>query len=143
MESEQIREQLEQEQSRLLGIRTDLRDAESLDEPQSNAYSELSVVDQHPADVATEQSQREIDLSTLEQVEAELDDVERALRKLDDGTYGRCEACGAEIDEARLEALPATRFCLNDQSLAESEMHDRAGQTQQAETTAFGEATPL
>lgn len=41
-----------------------------------------------------------------------LDDVERALQKLDDGTYGLCEECGEPISPARLEAMPATRFCV-------------------------------
>ncbi len=41
-----------------------------------------------------------------------LAEVAHALAKLDDGTYGRCEACGGPISEARLEAMPATRFCI-------------------------------
>ena len=39
-------------------------------------------------------------------------DVERALVKLDEGTYGSCEECGEAISEARLEAMPASRFCV-------------------------------
>jgi DnaK suppressor protein len=42
----------------------------------------------------------------------QLDDVQKALDKLDSGSYGVCEVCGAEIGEARLEAMPATRFCI-------------------------------
>lgn len=41
-----------------------------------------------------------------------LADVERALTKLDDGTYGACEVCGQPIAPARLEAMPATRYCV-------------------------------
>src|SRR5512134_1478811 len=41
-----------------------------------------------------------------------LDDVERALGKIDAGTYGTCEECGQPISEARLEAMPATRYCV-------------------------------
>jgi RNA polymerase-binding transcription factor DksA len=41
-----------------------------------------------------------------------LGDVERALGKLDDGTYGNCEVCGQAIAPARLEAMPATRYCV-------------------------------
>ncbi len=41
-----------------------------------------------------------------------LADVAHALAKLDDGSYGRCEVCGGPISEARLEAMPATRFCI-------------------------------
>ena len=43
----------------------------------------------------------------------QLDDVESALAKLDDGTYGTCEGCGDPIAEARLEAMPAARHCIN------------------------------
>ena len=46
------------------------------------------------------------------QLRDQLDDVERALAKLDDGTYGTCEVCGEPIGDARLEAMPATRFCI-------------------------------
>ena len=42
----------------------------------------------------------------------QLDVVESALAKLDDGTYGTCETCGDAIAAARLEAMPATRFCI-------------------------------
>jgi RNA polymerase-binding transcription factor DksA len=42
----------------------------------------------------------------------QLDDVQRALDKLDAGSYGKCEACGEAIGAARLEAMPATRFCI-------------------------------
>jgi DnaK suppressor protein len=43
----------------------------------------------------------------------QLREVERAIEKLSTGEYGRCETCGAEIAEPRLEAMPATRFCIN------------------------------
>ncbi len=42
----------------------------------------------------------------------QLDHVEAAVARLDDGTYGRCEVCGDEIAEARLEAMPAARSCI-------------------------------
>lgn len=42
----------------------------------------------------------------------QLDDVERALSKLESGAYGVCETCGDPIGEARLDAMPATRFCI-------------------------------
>jgi DnaK suppressor protein len=47
----------------------------------------------------------------LERVQSELDDVERALERLDEGRYGTCETCGAEIDGPRLEADPTARLC--------------------------------
>jgi RNA polymerase-binding transcription factor len=45
----------------------------------------------------------------------ELEDVERAIRALEKGTYGICEACGQMISPDRLDAYPASRYCLEDQ----------------------------
>ena len=42
----------------------------------------------------------------------ELDDIERALARLDDGTYGTCEVCGTEFDDASLALEPQCRRCL-------------------------------
>jgi DnaK suppressor protein len=54
------------------------------------------------------------DLSILDDLESELRDVEHALARLEDGTYGICEVCGEPIGEIRLEARPATRVCRED-----------------------------
>ena len=42
-----------------------------------------------------------------------LEEIDGALRKLEAGTYGRCESCNGPIAEARLEAMPAARFCIS------------------------------
>ena len=47
-----------------------------------------------------------------DQLRRDLDDIEAALRRMDDGTYGQCEVCGKPIGEARLEIMPATRYCI-------------------------------
>jgi RNA polymerase-binding transcription factor DksA len=60
--------------------------------------------------VAAEQGEHRALLGHLQET---LADVDRALAKLDDGTYGKCEVCGEEIAAARLEALPASRYCIN------------------------------
>lgn len=73
---------------------------------------ELSVPDQHPADVASELLERSVDFSVLEMTEAALKEVEAALRRLEKGKYGICEVCGEPIDEARLEILPEARYCV-------------------------------
>ena len=46
------------------------------------------------------------------QLQETLTEVARALIRLEDGSYGRCEECGVAIEPARLEAMPATRFCI-------------------------------
>lgn len=60
--------------------------------------------------VAAEQGEHRALLGHLQET---LADVDRALAKLDDGTYGKCEVCGEDIADARLEALPASRYCIN------------------------------
>jgi RNA polymerase-binding transcription factor DksA len=121
MDREDVRRRLAEERDRLEEIRVGF-DAEHLhDESEDESMSELSHLAQHSADVATETFEREKDFSILEQVEAELADVERALQRIDDGRYGTCEACGAEIGDDRLEAMPATRFCITHQTQAEAD----------------------
>jgi Prokaryotic dksA/traR C4-type zinc finger len=51
--------------------------------------------------------------SAVDAVDGLLDEVELALARLDDGTYGRCEECGEAIDDGRLAALPIIRTCLD------------------------------
>lgn len=115
------RERLNDERARLEGVRESLADENLAGETEQESVSELASYDQHQADMGTETFEREKDISILEQIEAELADVEYALRRLDDGTYGTCEACGKAIDRDRLEALPATRLCREDQEKAERE----------------------
>ena len=57
----------------------------------------------------------EPDLAALSVVEDELADVERALQRLDEGTYGTCEACGVALPDERLTEAPAARFCAEHQ----------------------------
>ncbi|MFN2608883.1 MAG: TraR/DksA C4-type zinc finger protein [Acidimicrobiales bacterium] len=119
--TDEARIRLEDERTRLEGVRAGLADENLAGETEQEASSELSSLDQHQADLGTETFEREKDLAILERIEAELADVEHALRRLDEGTYGTCEACGRPIDEERLEALPATRLCRDDQARAEAE----------------------
>ena len=44
---------------------------------------------------------------------AAIDDIEQALTRLDNGTYSQCVRCGGQIGDARLDALPTVRHCLN------------------------------
>ena len=69
--------------------------------------------DPHPGEEGTETLDRDRDLSLLNGLENEMDEVQAALDRLEDGTYGRCEACGRPIGDDRLGALPATRYCVD------------------------------
>ena len=50
-------------------------------------------------------------MEDLAAAEAELDAVEHALERLDDGSYGSCEVCGTPLDDAQLAGDPTARFC--------------------------------
>jgi RNA polymerase-binding transcription factor DksA len=122
MDTDLARQRLADERARLDGVKSTFDDEGLTEESESESLGELSSYDQHQADVGTETFEREKDLSILEQVEAELADVEHALRRLDDGTYGTCEVCGKVIPDERLEAVPAARLCLEHQAEAEREV---------------------
>jgi len=119
LETDEARSMLIEEQARLQQIRTSLSQ-ESVDGTgERDALAELSFADQHPADIATETFEREKDESILDNVEEQLRDVDDALGRLDEGTYGRCEMCGKDIGEDRLRARPEARFCIEDQARVE------------------------
>lgn len=122
MDTDLARQRLADERERLTGVRAAFDEEHLTDQSENDSVGELSSYDQHQADMGTETFEREKDMSILEQVEAELADVEHALRRLDDGTYGTCEVCGKEIAEERLEAMPAARLCLEHQEEAEREV---------------------
>ena len=122
MDNDLARQRLADERERLVGVRQTFDDEHLTDESATDSVGEISSYDQHQADLGTETFEREKDLSILEQVESELADVEHALRRIDEGTYGTCEVCGRTIPEERLEAVPTARLCLEHQAEAEREV---------------------
>jgi RNA polymerase-binding transcription factor DksA len=80
-----------------------------LGESEQDASDELSSVDQHPADTASDTFEREKDDAIRGSLERELEEVDAALARIDAGTYGIDEETGAPIADARLEALPTAR----------------------------------
>jgi RNA polymerase-binding transcription factor DksA len=111
------RKRLDEERERLQGIADDLQREQ--EESTSDTGGELSSFDQHPGDSGTETFEMEKNVSLREQVDFELQEIEAAFQRLERGTYGTCQACGRPIGDERLEAMPATRFCVEDQAKAE------------------------
>ncbi|KAA9004159.1 conjugal transfer protein TraR [Paenibacillus spiritus] len=71
---------------------------------------ELSAADNHPADVGTETFERSRDLAINENLIRERSEIDAALERMDEGTYGICQASGEEIPFERLEAIPWTAY---------------------------------
>ncbi len=89
--------------------------------------AELADYDQHPADQGTETLEAEIDQTTLAILDAEAKDVETAMQRLEEGTYGICIVGGEEIPEGRLEAIPEAIRCINHQKEYDAELRARGG----------------
>ncbi|WP_318508884.1 TraR/DksA C4-type zinc finger protein [Bacillus sp. T3] len=75
------------------------------------SMGELSSYDNHPADEGTDLYEREKDIALNEHEELHLRNIDKALKSIDQGTYGKCEVCGVEIPLERLEVLPTTTYC--------------------------------
>jgi RNA polymerase-binding transcription factor DksA len=58
-------------------------------------------------------------IAALERIEVELNEVDAALTRLDDGTYGRCAVCDAPIPEAELAERPAAATCAHHEVIAD------------------------
>lgn len=79
----------------------------------SFSTGELSQYDNHPADTATDLYEREKDFALFEQLEREHEEIEHALAKFENGTFGICEVTKEIIPYERLEASPAARTIVN------------------------------
>jgi YteA family regulatory protein len=84
-----------------------------------DTLQELSMYDNHPADIGTETFERSKDLGLRDLARVQLGKIEEALEKIEKGTYGICEGCGKGIPESRLEAVPATTLCFDCQQRRE------------------------
>lgn len=93
----------------------EIKDVEDngLSQGQDDSSGELSYVDAD-GDRGTDTFERERDLSLDMNVRDILSQVNNALNRVDNGTYGTCIVCGRDIEEGRLEALPYTDLCIRD-----------------------------
>lgn len=99
-------------------MRTQLR--AQLAELDSSVRQEPVGYSTHMADVGSEVFEQARDVSFKRSLERTLEDVEHALAKFEDGTYGICEMCGSIIDLPRLEVMPAARLCMTCQAKSEA-----------------------
>lgn len=112
MEKNEARERLTKLKDEFTATVTTIK--ERLAEPQGATGGEINVVDQHPADVATETADRELDLSRVAMFEARLRQIDDAFDRLKQGSYGTCIDCGQAIPDDRLRLVPDTPYCVKD-----------------------------
>ncbi|PIP13117.1 MAG: hypothetical protein COX48_05185 [bacterium (Candidatus Stahlbacteria) CG23_combo_of_CG06-09_8_20_14_all_34_7] len=80
----------------------------------SNDYnnSETSIYPYHSADIGTDAAMLERDTINMNELMEEIKEIDSAIQKISDNTYGICEICGGEIPEKRLKAIPFVRLCI-------------------------------
>ncbi|HEV3343170.1 MAG TPA: TraR/DksA family transcriptional regulator [Pirellulales bacterium] len=97
--------------SRLRGDVSQMADA-ALRKNRMDGGGEISSMPIHMADLGSDNFEQEFTLSLMENEEETLDLIELALERIEDGSYGSCDECGAKIPKARLNALPYAPLCV-------------------------------
>ena len=98
--------------------------------------SEASAFGMHQADAGSDAYDRDFALSLLSQEQDALYEIDEALKRIEVGTYGKCEMSGKPIPRARLEAIPFARFTVECQSQLEKQ--SRATRIRPSVTSLFG-----
>lgn len=111
IDTERFRTALLEERERVEKALANLRDEHpgSLDDE----VEESAQIDNHPAETAAATLGREIDYTLGENSEEVLSQIDLALKRIEDGTYGICAGCGREIGAERLDAYPWASLCID------------------------------
>lgn len=94
---------------------------DALNKSQREASGDLSGYSHHMADMASDSYTSELRMGMAENEQHLLNEIDHALRKMDEGTFGLCERYGTPISRARLQAVPYTRYSLKAQEEIERE----------------------
>jgi len=109
---------------RLLQLKDTLLDSmQGVARDNLHAGSETSAFGMHQADAGSDAYDRDFALSILSQEQNSLYEIDEALKRIDDGTYGVCEISNKQIPRARLEARPFTRYTVECQADLEKRQH--------------------
>ncbi len=117
-EIQAFKERLLALRARLRGDMSQMADA-TLKKRRTEGNGDLSSMPIHMADIGSDNFEQEFTLSLMESEEATLANIEAALERVEDGTYGLCEECGVKIPKKRLEAIPYATMCVKCASQSE------------------------
>lgn len=112
-----IKKEIMKEREQLLEQITSIKGESS--KSQKDAAGDLSGYTLHMADMATDMYNREFSLELAEGERERLYNLEEALKRIVDGSYGRCDSCGGAISRPRLKALPQAKCCIKCQEKQE------------------------
>ena len=94
-------------------------EGDTLNKSQRDAAGDLSGYSFHMADMATDNFDREFNLSLASNEQQSLNLIDAALKKIEEGTYGICESCSKPIPQKRLLAMPHAPNCIKCQEIEE------------------------
>ncbi len=114
---------LEVEQRQLTAEAREIQDG--LGQSQKESVQELSSYDNHPADSGSETFEREKDLSLRGNLDRRLQEINKALGRIEQDQYGTCASCGGEIPPDRLRANPAALYCIRCQEADDGQADTR------------------
>ena len=96
-----------------------LNDVQALEEEEARDASDLSPFSTHLADLGTDRASSDISLGCRASASSEIQEIDEALERIRDGSFGLCETCEKPITADRLRVLPFTNLCINCKRLAE------------------------
>jgi RNA polymerase-binding transcription factor len=119
VDTAEFRVLLEDERQRIVGTIAYLHEDHTRDLEDEIGEVGGRGADNHLGDMASITFDRELDEGLEEGAQQTLEQIDRALARLDEGTYGTCERCGNAIPEERLRARPWATLCIDDQRRAD------------------------
>ena len=122
---------LTKQRQRLLELKDTLLDAmRGVARDNLHAGTETSAFGMHQADAGSDAYDRDFALSMLSKEQGSLYEIDEALKRVEDGTYGVCDLCQKPIKHERLEALPFTRYTVDCQAGLEKNQHHNSARPQ-------------
>jgi len=85
---------------------------EALNKSRQSASGDLSNMPIHMADLGSDNFEQEFTLNLIQTQRDELKEIDAALERVEEGTFGLCEICGKPISKRRLQAMPYARLCV-------------------------------
>jgi len=122
---------LTKQRQRLLELKDTLLDAmRGVARDNLHSGSDTSAFGMHQADAGSDAYDRDFALSMLSKEQGSLYEIDEALKRVEDGTYGVCDLCQKPIKHERLEALPFTRYTVDCQASLEKNQHHNSARPQ-------------
>src|SRR5579862_6072891 len=97
-----------------------LRDLQTLEEGDSQNASDSAPVSSHLADLGSDREASDISLGRRESESTEIQEIDDAMERIRDGSFGLCEDCSRLISNGRLQAIPYARLCLSCKTVEEA-----------------------